>query len=542
MPQTACEAEQCARHGESETEPAAKQFVASSCPLRRARKEQKVFARTILLRNQRLRIMRTSIFFPIVMIALSVGTHAVGAVPSAELPPLHERDMQSNPLYVQAGNAHASPDVTISIDYSTLLLKSNVTFGVTHTHYAWQNGNATAIARAKELMKSLNGFQNTHIMGWGPGAIKTDADGVPSNLDSVLTVHVNKVTELGQGMITFCTAPGWMKPGGTGDPNSSQGDWTMEQAPLPQFEDAFATLCAEVAKKYTNVKYFQVWNEFKGMWSASKNAWDYERYTRFYNKIFKKVKAVRPDALIGGFYQVIPGDGSAEVLGSTGNATHLPIDQKTRDGIAYFLKNAEGMDFFCIDKGIVSYHNPNGRTYTNEQIIKLTPMWEYLMSEIVKALGDRKVPIILSEYYGSVDRRPGGLGTGDDSYTVEQYATCQYASVYNHIIRGSAGREIWMLLWMEAGNSFPQNSIFSATTTADGGQPRRTYWLMKAYKDWFNHVELVQTTSSFSEVEIIASTEAAMVINKRNAKVNVNVDGKGITLPAYGVALLDMKK
>ena len=472
-----------------------------------------------------------------VIVTMFLGITATAQIPSNVLPPVAQRDLQTNLLYVKTGAAHASPDVTISIDYNAQLLKSNMTFGITHTHYAWQNGNADALVNAKKLMKSLDGFQNTHIMGWGPGGIRTDINGVPNNLDNVLTAHINKVTELGQPMITFCTAPGWMKTGGNGDPNSTQADWNMEQSVLPQYEDVFATLCAEIAKKYPHVKYFQVWNEFKGLWNASKNAWDYERYTSMYNKIYTKVKAVRPDALIGGFYQVVPGDGTGEILGSTGRDTNMPIDESTKGGIAYFLKNAVGMDFFCVDKGIVSHHNPNKGTYSNEQIIKLTRVWGLFMEEVIKALGNRKVPIMYSEYYASVNRTEGS-GTVAGGATVEQFSACQYASTYSHIIKGSSGWEIWMLLWMEADSAFPQNAVFTATTNADGGKPKIHYWVLKAFKDWFNHTNLVKTTSTSPEVEIIASAEAAMVINKRNTAVKVNVDGKGITLPAYGVALL----
>ena len=466
---------------------------------------------------------------------MSLWVYACSATPSPEKPPLAEGE---NPLYVQAGAPHTSPDVTVTIDYNAPLLKSNLTFGITHTHYAWQNGQTTAITNAKQLMKSLNGFQNTHIMGWGPGGIRTDINGVPGNLDEALTSHVDKVTELGQGMITFCTAPGWMKQGGNGDPNSTQGDWNMEQAVLPQYEDAYATLCAEIAKKYTQVTYFQVWNEFKGLWNASLNDWDYERYTRFYNKIYQKVKEVRPDALIGGFYQVVPGDGTAEILGSTGRDTNMPVDASTKRGIDYFLKNAVGMDFFCVDKGIVSYHNPNKDSYSNEQIIKLTPVWELFMTEIIKTLGSKHIPVIYSEYYASVNRNEGA-GTVAGGVTVEQYSACQYASTYNHILRGSLGWEIWMLLWMEADSAFPQNAVFTATNTADGGKPKLHYWVLKTFNDRFNHADLLNVTTTAPDVEAIASNEATMVINRQNKALKVNVNGKGITLQAYGIALLE---
>ena len=474
------------------------------------------------------------------MLLQSVANTAEG-IPATELPPLEKREMQTNPLFKRTMGAHASPDVTITIDYAAPLVKTNMTFGITHTHYRWHTGNATAVTRAKELLKSLNGFHNTHIMGWGAGVIRTDIHGVPKNLDVGLTRYVNLVSELGQPMITFCTAPGWMKASGDGDPNSSQGDWSMESAVLPQFEDVFATLCAEIAKKYPHVKYFQVWNEFKGLWDAAARNWDYERYTRFYNKIYRKVKDVRPDAQIGGFYQVFAGDGSAEILGSRGAGTFMPIDAPTRAGMQYFIENAEGIDFFCVDKGLVSFHNPSKRQYTNEQLMKLTPVWGVFMREVIKELGDLNVPIIYSEYYGVVNREQGSVETVGGSVTFEQYGACQYASIYNHILRNSAGREIWMLLWVESGNAFPQNSVFTSTSTADGGLPTPHYWVLKAYKDWFNHTELLETTSSSPDVEVIASTEAAMVINKRNSAVSVNINGRGLFLPAYGVALIDTK-
>ena len=208
-------------------------------------------------------ICRLSFFgtlFLTLLNSLNLRAHPTGTIPAKELPPLGKRDMQTNPLYLQADNPHTSPDVTVTINYTSQLLKSNVTFGVTHTHYKWQSGNTAAIAKAKELMKSLDGFHNTHIMSWGPTFIITDNNGLPLNLDDPgkLTQHVKKVVELGQGVITFCTAPGWMKPSGNGDPNSRQGDTATDEAVLPQYEDAFATLCAAIAQKYTHVKYFQI--------------------------------------------------------------------------------------------------------------------------------------------------------------------------------------------------------------------------------------------------------------------------------------------
>jgi len=507
--------------------------------------------------------MKVFRFFPIVIFTLNIWAQNF---PPTELPPIEERDMQTNQLYVQAGAPHALPDVTFSIHYGTTLLKSNLTFGITHTHYRWQDGNAAAIEKAKALMSSFGYFHNTHIMTLGGGMIRTDANGIPTNLDNQgdpgLDAAIYKVTGLGEGMITFFSAPYWMLEAGRGDgnPDVDHNLSAGQSAVRKQFEDAYARLCAEIAKRYDGTKgfpkitYFQVWSEMKGMYDNTLKRWDYERYTRFYNKIYNAVKAVRPDVLMGGFYQVIPGDGSNPILGKTGQDTNYPIDTNTKFGIDYFLKNAERVDFFCVDKNTISFHNPNKGYFTDTEAMKLTPVWGKLMEELeiefAKHPQYKNIPILFSEYYPTLEgneqeaqRLPltppiRNLVTG--GATIEQYTAAQHASVYNHVIRGSSGHETWMNLWLEAENGIPMNSFITPTNTSGGGEPKLLYWVMKAYKDWFNHTILVKADSNSEDVEVIASFEAAMVINKRNKEVKVNINDKGISLPAYGVALLEL--
>jgi len=476
--------------------------------------------------------------------------------PKTPAPSAPKLDLRANPLYLQTSAPHAAPHAVLTIDHAALLTKTDLTFGITHTHYKWEHGNAAAVARARKLLGTLGGFQNTHIMYWGAGYIKTDTKGVPSNLDKSLTPRVNLVIGIGagDGVITFCSAPQWMQRSGTGDPDAPQGKATPEEAPLPQYEDAFATLCAEIAKKYTSVKYFQVWNEFKGMWDGKTKDWDWERYTRLYNKIYKAVKAARPDALVGGFYLVFGCDGAGQILGIAGEPKEvgMPLPAKTRNGMRYFLDNAAGMDFFCVDKSTVAYHNPRKAHLTDTQIMKLTPVWAVFMREIVKEL-DRHpkykgLPIMYSEYCASLPalnvksaedktarerRLTGGAGC-------EQYAAAQYASIYNHVLRGAAGHKTWMLLWMQEEETIPLNALFTNTKNPSGGQPRALYWVMMAYKNHFAGAALVRADSSSPDVEVIASREAALVINKRPAPANININNRGLILPPYGVALLDL--
>ena len=159
----------------------------------------------------------------------------------------------------------------------------------------------------------------------------------------------------GTPTITLCCAPDWMKGGAPGTT-----DWNrLEVAPDPAHFDDFARLSAEVAKRYPDVRHFLVWNELKGFWNAAANRWDYEGYTAMYNKIYTAVKAVRPDALIGGPYVVVDTWPSA----NTSNPSQLRgpwgvFDQRPLDVIEYWNRNKVGGDFVILDGGIVN------KTYT----------------------------------------------------------------------------------------------------------------------------------------------------------------------------------
>ncbi len=79
----------------------------------------------------------------------------------------------------------------------------------------------------------------------------------------------------------------------------------MEERVADEHVRDFANLCRAVAQHYPQVEYFQIWNEFKGYWA--KGGWDVERFTLMYNAVYDAVKAVRPDAQIGGPYLSLGG-------------------------------------------------------------------------------------------------------------------------------------------------------------------------------------------------------------------------------------------
>ena len=398
-------------------------------------------------------------------------------------------------------------DVTVEVNLSAPLVKSRFHIGVTHTHGFWEYGNQQAVERATNLLIKGIGFQNQHIMGWGAGNPEPESGVFQWNdLDHRVELMNSIDTPM---IITFCTAPGWMK--GT-------DDWAMEEDVQDAYTDDFASLCTSVAIRYPQVMYFQVWNEMKGYWSSSLNNWDYIRYTALYNTVYDAVKSARPDARLGGPYLVVQGDGGSE-LGKSGRDTFVPVGSRDWDVINYWLENKHGADFFCIDYGLIDYHDPN--QYSKADKMKLTKHFGRIVQQI-SAKTD--LPIIISEFYGGSDET-------DAQFTAANHASCYYHATIN----GAAVGLIWN---PEEGEI--DNYLFTDTQSPDGGQPAPHYAVVKAVNDYFSEgTQLYQTTTSAENVEAMASAEKTMVINKTENDITVRVNGKAVELTKYEVRVID---
>jgi hypothetical protein len=226
--------------------------------------------------------------------------------------------------------------------------------GWTHAQYsadAWFN--AGAVASAENVLRDTARVQNQHIFGFGV----LNPEPAPGVYDwSSLDQRMALIRKTGATpVITLCCAPDWMKGGAHGSTDWSKLEW----APDPAHFDDFARLSALAAQRYPDVKHFLVWNEMKGFWNTAANRWDYEGYTAMYNKVFTAVKAVRPDALVGGPYVVVDTWPSA----NTSNPSALSgpwgvFDQRPLDVIQYWNQHKIGADFVVLDGGIVN------KTYT----------------------------------------------------------------------------------------------------------------------------------------------------------------------------------
>ena len=170
-------------------------------------------------------------------------------------------------------------------------------------------------------------YQNAFIMGWG----MDDPEPSPGHYDwGSLDSYVKLMTDTHAiPFISLCCAPGWMRPEGY------QDDWQhLETAPATYYDDDFARLAATVAKRYPQVEFKGMWGRDPGATPDIGNRWDYERYTDLYNAVYDAVKAVRPDAKIGGPYL------GADPINADGEAIY-----------SYWLQRKHGADFIVLDGG-----------------------------------------------------------------------------------------------------------------------------------------------------------------------------------------------
>lgn len=425
-------------------------------------------------------------------------------------------------LTPQASGATGNNPVQVEVDPTLAEGASTLTLGITHTQVFWENGESEAVQRAKDLLAPVITYQNQHIMGWGADNPQPE-EGGPIIFDS-LDRRVDLMRSLGGEMVlTFCTAPGWMKTSGD--------DWNMDDRVADEHVDEFAELAAAIAARYQDVKYFQIWNEFKGYWDnsirnsdGSNGNYDYVRYTQLYNAVYAAVKKVRPDAEIGGYYISLKGDAS-HTLGFNGNGTETPFTARDMDSMEYWLNHKAGADFIALDRWLKDWGNPN--MMTEQESMQLT--WVYKKAiEDIRAKTD--LPIWFSEYYTLYDTEGGS-----------QYIAAAMASIYANMIKAAGDSPITALLWNPSeGEAGVNHYLFSSTNSPTGGRHTPHYEVYKGMHDYFPAgTPLFQSISSDPDIETLASASKIMLINKDSVQRHVDVNGTPYTLAPYQVLFAD---
>lgn len=410
-------------------------------------------------------------------------------------------------------------DVLVRVDRSTPDGMSHLALGVTHMQYSldpW--GDSEAVQRGQALLAGVTAYQNQHIMGFGAHNPQPE----PGKFDwTSLDQRVAMMRASGSTpVITLCCAPTWMVDsawrGGT--------DWSkLEWAPLPEHETDFAALAQQVALRYPDVQHFIVWNEFKGMWNARANTWDYQRYTRLYNLVYDAVKSVRPEALVGGPYLVIEGTGSER--GHWWSQT--PVRVRNLQVIDYWLRNKHGADFIALDRSIQDFHDYH--VYSEAEHLRRTYLFGHIVAQIKQRPGYKGEPIWFVEDYFK----------GSPNW---QYQAAGLASMLYHELKAGVAVS---LRWEpqaqpSAAHGGNNQNLFTSTLVPGGGQALPNYHVYQAFSRHFGPgTPLFHTFSSSPNIEVLASETHTLLINKQSEAVVVDVDGSRVTLGGYAVQVLD---
>ncbi|MEU5307237.1 xylan 1,4-beta-xylosidase [Streptomyces sp. NPDC021562] len=405
-----------------------------------------------------------------------------------------------------------------------------VGWGFTHTQYSADEGSATATDRVANLLARDAGLpQNQALMGWGAD----NPEPVKGRYDfGALDRRVDFMRRSGATpVITLCCSPDWMKGGRAGVDNTDWSQAALETAPTPDHYQDYADLAATVARRYPDVRHFIVWNEFKGFWNNARDRWDYEGYTTLYNLVYKALKAVDKDIMIGGPYLVMDSfdpretdNASATLKGPWG-----VLDQRVVDAFAYWNTHKAGADFVVVD----------GSSYTNDDDLlpdefaatrKLTYVSAWVRAQT------HGLPLWWAEYYvepaDGTDARDGWT----EAHRVAVQATGMIA-----LVEGGADSGFYWNPEDEKGGDCA-GCLWTTTDSDDGGRPEPMYGLVSRFSRAFppgTRYETVSVaTDGASGVRVLASDRTVLVVNTLDRPVSARVDGKRLDLTAYEVAWL----
>jgi len=406
--------------------------------------------------------------------------------------------------------------------------RPEVGWGFTHTQYSADEGSDTATERVEGLLSKSQLPQDQAIMGWGAD----NPEPVKGRYDfGALDRRIDFVRKSGgTPVITLCCSPDWMKGGKSGVDNTDWSQASLETAPQPDHYADFAALAATVAKRYPDVTHFIVWNEFKGFWNNGKQRWDYEGYTQLYNLVYKALKKVNPNIMVGGPYLVMdsmdPRDPNAS---GTFKGGWGAMDQRIIDAFDYWNKNKVGADFVVVD----------GSSYTNDDELlpnefgatdKLTAVSEWVRQQT------NDLPLWWAEYYVE----PAD-GNDDRKGWSETHRVAVQAAGLIAMAKGGATSGFYWNPEEEKGTNCA-GCLWTPTDSSDGGKQLPMYDLVSRFDAAFGPGTKFETVSVAADdvpnVKVLATDKKVLVVNTLDRQISAKVDGKQFDMAAYGVKWL----
>jgi hypothetical protein len=389
--------------------------------------------------------------------------------------------------------------------------------------FAGTGGNPGAVASTERRLRSRQAVQDVALMGWGTG----DPEPQPgvyqwASLDSRVEV-MGQTVPPSQRMITLCSAPGWMKVGG-----ASQ-EWNMTAAVAPAYFEDFAQLAAGVAQRYDGthsaangqrlpqVDEFDVWNSLKGFWDSSTNNWDVADYTTLYNDVYRAIKAVRPDALVGGPYAPVGAANSSTTGPSAVEGPYGSVDQRALDAVTYWLAHKVGAQFLSVAGGPAVTDETGfaaGRYFVD------LAAWLHARSTL---------PLVWAEFYPGLDTTAGDA-QGQKAVAVD---------LGNMVEAGAAGVEDLMLGEMEGGaagtSPFTGESVWTTTAQAGGGKPTPLYGALRLLRHDFPPGTALFGVAVSGPVVALAGKRRVLVVSESATAITVAVDTHRVSMAPYSV-------
>jgi hypothetical protein len=392
--------------------------------------------------------------------------------------------------------------------------KSWPAWGFTHTHYSAAPGEPGASDAVRAAIARQPVVQAQSIMGWGVDNPEPARDHYEfGSLDRRMSL-IRETN--GIPVITLCCAPDWMKGGPEG-----RTDWSrLEEAPTPDHFDEFAQLAAKVARRYPDVRYYAVWNEFKGFFDEKRNRWDAEMYTDLYNKVYTALKSVNKHIKIGGPY--IPMNGYSPAWHGPPSAVQGPwgtVDARSIRAVEYWLKHKKGADFVVVDGSTVSEDR-------GVQPDEFTALGKF--SAITRWLRTRAggLPVWWAEWY---------VAEEDTTWTGKRRDAVITAAMIEFVRSGAATALYWN----------PQRSDSASCqgclwTTGRDGDGSATLGMLQKFARWFPPgTRMVEVTATPGTVRVLAQKQHLVVVNTHADAVTATVDGKRLRLGGYQVKWID---
>lgn len=364
-----------------------------------------------------------------------------------------------------------------------------------------------AVASARRVIASIPGLlEVTPIMGWGLPSPEPS----PGVYDlSALAGRISLIQSTGgTPVVTLCAAPDWMKRG-TG----------TDTAPTPDHYGDFAALAAKIAASFPQVKYFVVWNEFKGFWNATANDWNIQGYTAMYDEVYRAVKQVRPDAQVGGPYAVLPtlDRPVAKTLPTSPQGPWGFVDQRTVNALSYWLGHAAGADFVAVD----------GRDFLPSGALTTDPL---TASEKYAAVDQwlsarTSLPIWWMESHIQPD---------NSGWSPERAAAVRVAALLQ---MASSGARVGMQWQPQQGEGISDEGLWTATETASGGRPTVLAQVLPRVLEVLRR-PVTAVPGQPPGVLVVSGASGTIAVNTTAGALSALVDGKRVPLPAGGVRVL----